>query len=582
MKRKPLWIVMLLLLFYIPMNSERISLKIEEDIFSFSDYLELVNDVKQFHLYRKTLKESNGYVHSAFFACQFLNNELFLMPEAYFESHQKEFLNIKKVKKLLPNDPFVIVFFERKFQENNDEEDFTETRNWYSKLRREVMASLWNMNFNLEDYKRVLSFLEENLDLYIIRQNKEITMSDLNYAAAMGFMLSLDGYSKVYKKRRHKFQIEPNQNRIAGVGMILRLGANREVRVESPLEDSPAHKSGIYRNDIILKINDRDVRDLDFEEVIQLQKGKPGSIVKFEIKRESINRILSISVKREFLAYGIVKGELFPFDPEVAVIRVFRWEDKNISVAKEIHLEYDRLLKQTKDQNRKLKGIILDFRSLRGGTIESIADTLDLFIKDALLFRVKNERGEVADRFAKGNEPIELPLAILVDRNTSSGGEVIAGSLQYHKRAIVMGERTSGNAALVSTFDFSNNQSYGMEILDSLYYFPSEISFHEIGILPDIQITSEFGGSNLLIRKEEIDRNHSSFAEMEESRNSQIPLEEIQAWVKVNGKANVEIERRKNDPIRSDDFLFHAVDAFNGYLLTLNSVKRIEGEKTKE
>lgn len=571
MKLKPLRIFIFLLLFHFSLNSETKSSHDETDLFSFSDYLELVSNVKQFYLYRNDFNDSNGYAYSAFIACQFIDHELFLMPETYFESHKKEFLKMKKVTKLLPNDPFVIVLFDKNFQATIDQNQYLETKNWYSKKRKEVMTALWNTKFSLEDYKRVLQFVEENLDLYIIKQSKEITMSDVHFTAAMGFLLSLDGNAKVYKKRNAEDHIEDNQNQIAGVGMILKLGANQEVIVESPLEDSPALKSGIHYGDIIVKINDVGVNDLGFEEVIRLQKGKPGSIVKFEIKREGIKRNIAITVKREILTYQKVKGEFITSDPEIAFIRVFLWNDKDIPVAKAINAEYGKILKQAKDQNRKLKGLILDFRSLGGGTLDSISETIDLLIAEGILFSVKNGKGEVSDIYAKGNQTIELPLAILVDRRTSSGGEVIAGSLQYHKRAIVLGERTSGNAGLVSKFDFSKNKSYGMQILDSLYVLPSKNSFHKRGIKPDILISSEVDGSFPFLRKEDLNRKPSPIGEVEDDKDSYFPIKEIQTWVNVNGKANVEMERRKNDPIRPDYFLFRAVDAFNGYLQTLPS-----------
>lgn len=573
MKWKPLRIMILFICLSLSLDSETNIFNVKKDLFSFSDYLELVNNVKQSYLYRNQFNESNGYVYSAFFACQFLDNKLFLMPETYFDSHQIEFLKIKKVYKLLPNDPFVIVLFDKNLQNTTDRNQYLEIKNWYSKKRREVMDALWNGKFNLEDYKRVLSFIEENLDWYILQQSKEITMSDLHFTAAMGFMYSLDGNSKIYKKRKFEVQIEVNEHQIAGVGMILRLGPNQEVIVENPLEASPAMKAGLLSGDIIVKINDIDVRDMEFEEVIRHQKGKPGSIVQFEIKRGRNRKSIPILVKREILSFDTVKGEFIRFDPDLALIRVFRWDDQNISVAKEINSEYVRLSKLAKDQNKKLKGLLLDFRYLRGGTMDSIAETINLFMKKGLLFSIQNGKGEVTERYAKANEPIELPVAILVDRYTSSGGEVIAGSLQFHKRAIVIGERTSGNAALVSTFHFSNNENYGMEILDSLYFLPSKKSFQEKGIIPDIQFTSEFDGGNLFFKKENYDLNHFPFVEEAENKNSQFPIGEIQSWVKENGKANVEIERRKNDPIRPDVFLFHAVDAFNGYLQTHTSGK---------
>ncbi|WP_267899533.1 S41 family peptidase [Leptospira biflexa] len=200
--------------------------------------------------------------------------------------------------------------------------------------------------------------------------------------------------------------------------------------------------------------------------------------------------------------------------------------------------------------------------------MDSINETIDLFISYGLLFKVNNANKDFTLFYAKEGKISELPLAIFVNHKTNSGAELIAGSLQYHKRAIVYGEKTFGNATIYLTHNFANNESYVMEIFNSLYNLPSGKTFQSVGIKPDIQISSEFDGGFSNSKKEDLFINHYPTLKDEEDKASHLPLKEIQDWVKEYGKANDEIKKRRKDPIRPDYFLFRAVDAFNGYLET--------------
>lgn len=237
-------------------------------------------------------------------------------------------------------------------------------------------------------------------------------------------------------------------------------------------------------------------------------------------------------------------------------------EENSVQLIKNIYNNLQNELSKEKDSAR---GIILDLRDNPGGYLDLVIDTVDLFLEDGeiLITKIKGKSNESA--YAKKSVITKLPIGILVNSKTASGAEIVAGSLQENKRAILFGERTFGNGSIQKLMSLPENNSFVLKVTVSRYFLPSGISTQVNGLIPDILISSEEDGSFPERLREEDKWKHLPSLKTENEFISVYDVDKINKLISLKGKSNFEQTEFKIHG-QADYALIRSLDAFDAYL----------------
>ncbi len=309
---------------------------------------------------------------------------------------------------------------------------------------------------------------------------KKVGYSALIRGAMRGMLRNLDPFCSYMDEQGYKDMIEDTEGReYGGVGIVVTYKSNA-LRVIAPADDSPASRAGIQPGDIILKIDDHETSSMSFDECVKKMKGEVGTSITLTIYRESDDSTVELTIKREMIELSTVKGAKIVQDG-VGYVRITQF---NLPTAADL----DKALKKLKDE--EMKALVLDLRGNPGGLLTSAIEVSSRFVDTGELIvytegRMKSSR---FDYFSlKCDKFTGLPLAILVDGNSASASEIVAGCLQDHKKAVLVGEKTFGKGSVQTVFPMPDN-SGAIRLTTAKYYTPSNRVIHENGIEPTVAV----------------------------------------------------------------------------------------------
>jgi carboxyl-terminal processing protease len=265
------------------------------------------------------------------------------------------------------------------------------------------------------------------------------------------------------------------------------------IRVTSPIEDTPAFRAGIKSGDLIVKIDDVATRGLPLTKAVEKMRGKPGTQVTLTIVRKDVDQPLTFALTREEINFKSVRAKLI--EPGYGFVRVLQFQERT----------GEDLAKALKDlyKNGELKGLVLDLRSDPGGLLnQAVAVSAAFLPKDVLVVytdgRTPDARMRLTatkDNYSRRGEDYfrdlppgvkKVPMVVLVDGGTASASEIVAGALQDHKRAVVLGNQTFGKGSVQTILPLGNNA--GLKLTTARYYTPAGRSIQAKGIEPDIAV----------------------------------------------------------------------------------------------
>jgi carboxyl-terminal processing protease len=323
---------------------------------------------------------------------------------------------------------------------------------------------------SLETFADVLSIVENN---YV----QKVSTEDILQGAIKGMMDALDPHSSYMKPESFKdLQIE-TQGSFSGIGIELTQKDGMLV-VVSAIEGTPAFKKGVKSGDRIIKINGQFTKDLSLAEAVDLLRGPKGSEVTISILRKGLTELQEISLVREEIPLYSVKAKLL--EPGYAYVRITNFQTKTTADARaEINKMADK---------GKIAGLILDLRNNPGGLLDQAVSVSDLFIDKGLIVytdgRLKDQNVQYLAH--SGGTHYDFPMIVLVNGGSASASEIVAGALQDHKRALIIGEQTFGKGSVQTIFPLSNGA--GLRLTTALYYTPNGTSIQAKGITPDLII----------------------------------------------------------------------------------------------
>ncbi len=325
-------------------------------------------------------------------------------------------------------------------------------------------------------YKKIDLF-GEVLDKIKKEYVDDVDQSEMLDSAINGALQSLDPYSSYMGPELFKEIETDTKGEFGGLGIEVGMEAG-VIKVISPIDDTPASKAGIKAGDYIVQIDGQQVQGKSLVEAVKMMRGPVGSKIKLTIRRKGEKKAIEKNIIREIIQIKSVEAKILKKN-----IAYLRLKSFNSNSSRQLIKEINNF--ETKD---KPASYILDLRNNPGGLLTQAINVTDFFLDDGEIISTKGRRTIENRRFfaKKGDRVKGKPLIVLINRGSASASEIVAGALQDHKRAIVLGENTYGKGSVQSVIPLSDGG--GIRLTVSKYYLPSGKSISEVGVAPDIMV----------------------------------------------------------------------------------------------
>ena len=330
---------------------------------------------------------------------------------------------------------------------------------------------------NENDIYKKIDLFSEVLDKINKEYVDEVNQSEAMDAAINGVLQSLDPYSAYMSPDSFKNMQTETSGEFGGLGIEVSMEAG-VVKVISPIDNSPAEEVGVKAGDYIVKIDDVQVQGKTLSEAVELMRGPVGSDIEITVRRRGERKALIFTITREIIQVASVKSEIK--DDQTAYIRLTSFNENSSKQIKNKIKEFKK--------NKKIKNYILDLRNNPGGLLSQAIKISDYFLENGEIVSTKSKRKyENRKWFAKKGDIIDgETMIILINYGSASASEIVAGALQDHKRAILVGESTYGKGSVQSIIPLENEGAIRLTV--SKYYLPSGKSISRVGVNPDIVI----------------------------------------------------------------------------------------------
>ena len=330
---------------------------------------------------------------------------------------------------------------------------------------------------NENDIYKKIDLFSEVLDKINKEYVDEVDQSEAMDAAINGVLQSLDPYSAYMSPDSFKNMQTETSGEFGGLGIEVSMEAG-VVKVISPIDNSPAEEVGVKAGDYIVKIDDVQVQGKTLSEAVELMRGPVGSDIEITVRRRGERKALIFTITREIIQVASVKSEIK--DDQTAYIRLTSFNENSSKQIKSKIKEFKK--------NKKIKNYILDLRNNPGGLLSQAIKISDYFLENGEIVSTKSKRKyENRKWFAKKGDIIDgETMVILINYGSASASEIVAGALQDHKRAILVGESTYGKGSVQSIIPLENEGAIRLTV--SKYYLPSGKSISRVGVNPDIVI----------------------------------------------------------------------------------------------
>ena len=341
--------------------------------------------------------------------------------------------------------------------------------------------------------------------------------------AISGMVSSLDPHSQYFDKKSFKEFREGTTGKFVGVGIEI-TQEDGLIRVVSPIEGSPADRAGLKPGDLITRVDDTAVKGLTLNEAVKRMRGEPGTKVQLTIMRRDENRTFPVTITREEIRTQSVKGKVV--EPGYAWLRLSQFQERTVD-------DFVAKLQDIYKREPNLKGLVLDLRNDPGGLLDAAVAVSAAFLPEGVT--VVSTNGQIEESKStykaipedymrrRGADPLKrlpaavksVPMVVLVNEGSASASEIVAGALQDHKRATIMGSQTFGKGSVQTVRPLGPDTA--LKITTALYYTPSGKTIQAKGIVPDIMVDDTAEGSPFaVLRMREADlEKHLSGGEAE-------------------------------------------------------------------
>ncbi|MCH9844675.1 MAG: S41 family peptidase [Alphaproteobacteria bacterium] len=333
-----------------------------------------------------------------------------------------------------------------------------------------------------KDTAKLLDAFGEAFELIKRDYVNEVDDKELIEAAIAGMLASLDPHSGYLNAESLKEFKTSTSGQFGGLGMEV-TQEQGFVKVITPLDDTPASRAGVLAGDIITHLNGESVQGLTLAESVEQMRGKPGTKIIISIFREG-QEPFDLTLKREIIKLRSVRSDIIG---DIGYIRITNFSGNTTS----------ELTKQVRDMRRKatkdktpLLGFVLDLRNNPGGLLQQAITVTDAFLEQGEIVstRGRNNSNSSRAQAKRGDITDGMPLVVLINNGSASASEIVAGALQDHKRAIIVGTQSFGKGSVQNIFGLRKSSEAAVKLTVQRYYTPSGTSIQGTGIKPDIEI----------------------------------------------------------------------------------------------
>ncbi|MEO0047632.1 MAG: hypothetical protein RLZZ410_591 [Pseudomonadota bacterium] len=397
--------------------------------------------------------------------------------------------------------------------------------------------------------------------------------------AIKGMVSGLDPHSSYLDKKDFAEMQEHTQGKFAGLGIEI-TSEDGVVKVMNPIEDTPAARAGIQSGDLITRLDDKPVRGMTLDQAVRRMRGEPGTKITLTIFRKSEDRTFPITITRAEIKVQSVKTKLL--DNGIAYVRITSFQERTIP-------DLAKKLNELTTKDSQIKGLVLDLRNNGGGLLQGAVGVSAAFLpNDALVVSTKGQAEDAKQLFTANfsnyrlseNKDVlaelnpvfkKVPMVVLVNAFSASASEIVAGALQDHKRATIIGKTTFGKGSVQTVRPLSADSA--LKLTTAYYYTPSGKSIQAFGVKPDIPVDQNLEGDpdDVLITREIDSEKHLKNKQASEEKlindREKRRLEELQRIEEMNAKKSTEDkekDRKKRPPEfgSAEDFMLTQAAAY--------------------
>lgn len=336
----------------------------------------------------------------------------------------------------------------------------------------------------LKRFSQVLDMVER----YYVR---DVTRNELVEGAVRGMLQELDPHSSFMDKEEFEEMQVSTSGEFSGIGIEISM-RNGQLVVVSPIEDTPAYEAGLKSGDVIIEIDGEPTEGISLIDAVRKIRGKKGSAVKLTVLHKDTKTPDRVNIVRDTIPIISVKSEVL--ENGYGYLRITRFNEHTTD---ELHEALTKIKKAG-----PLKGVVLDLRNNPGGLLDQAVSVCDTFLADGMIVYIQgkdpNSRKDYVAR--KQSDDLNVPMVVLINAGSASASEIVAGAMQDHHRALLIGDPTFGKGSVQTIIPLADGG--GMKLTTALYYTPSGRSIQAEGIQPDMNIPLADPQDNPLVVRE--------------------------------------------------------------------------------
>ena len=325
----------------------------------------------------------------------------------------------------------------------------------------------------IEDIEQFVDIFKRIKEQYV----EEVNDDELFKNAIQGMVNGLDPHSDFLSKDDFDELKIGTTGRFGGLGIEI-TQEDSYIKVISPIDDTPAMRAGILAGDMIIKVDDKDLKDVPINDAVKLMRGEPGTSVEVTILRKKENKPIVLMIQREIIISKGIKTKIFKNN--IGYIRLSNFQSNSTS---DLQTAFYKL---NKESNNKLQGLIVDLRNNPGGVLGAAVGISDLFLQNGKIVETKGRSSNSELKYEATARDISngMSLVVLINEGSASASEIVAGALQDNKRATILGTKSYGKASVQTIQELSDGSA--LKLTTAKYYTPLGKDIHENGIIPDV------------------------------------------------------------------------------------------------
>ncbi len=404
------------------------------------------------------------------------------------------------------------------------------------------------------DELRVFTSVYGKIKQHYVDQMDDATLID---NAIQGMVNGLDPHSSYLKPEDHDDLKVSTTGKFGGLGIEVGM-EDGFVKVISPIDDTPAQRAGIQAGDLVIRLDDVSVKGMSLSDAVDKMRGKPGTEIVLTVVREGADKPLTITIVRDIIRIQSVRSRML--EPGYAYVRISQFQE---ATARSLHKTVDKL---EEENGGSLKGLVLDLRNNPGGVLQAAVGVSDAFLRGGLVVYTEGRDSDAEQRYKADSEDVldDAPLVVLVNSGSASASEIVAGALQDHRRALIVGTQTFGKGSVQTVLPMRDGGA--LKITTARYFTPNGRSIQAEGIKPDIEL------GNLKVAKDEENARSTAVAERNlqghlENGNGDAPPAEAAKDAK-DAKDAAKTDQPSGAKLAEKDFeLFQALNLLKGMQL---------------